>query len=1250
MVSIEGIGLKKVNNTGSVPFRGHNLSTNDAGEKTYRFFIPKVMYDDASVILKRFALDANGNIDTDIDYKPQIIKIEKGKQFVEISPDEIGLSDGEVLGYRFVIDGNKYNDTRKAVIADDGKYNIADILSADVLKTPKSIYHIVPSSFNPKIKTGYYTNALEKEVLSDDRTARMNHFMKFDTSLKDIIEKIPYIQKMGFRRLLSTPIFGQDNISSHGYWTNNPFQITSRYGTMKDFADLQIALFQNSMGYIADGAFTNEGLTGIHLRDIIRHGAKSPFIHWFELFNYPSMNLKFGILPDGKKAYDSFDIRVVNSPVVWTVDKYGKPTGNFGMPNRTYDPQKETYIQIYDKRLTSQEQLQKDEVFTNYAIRNTKNPDDISNWMDSVSPYAFPVKAADIIKRAKLIRRNSDILPKEYLTKWENFELTNAKDSSGILLWTGTKDIPKLRFVFPDAKKKQVLQNANTKYDGMKEIAEIENSVENVQNYIVDVGKFWTNKTAKILREYIAREISQAKDASDYKRVIISKALAGRLPEEMKYITDVQIKNALDGNYEASYNLQVPATLADALSEYPLEALEVSDDLTTIFAYPEFKANFEKYIMPDMEKIAAQILRRLDSENLPYGKFYKDVRIKRDSMRILQLISDDIKRFLVLKSLNSDIHTEDTVSDNRHSFRDISAMSLGLDNNNPEAAVSKLLSRMKFNLSKISHKDVREMVNYLSIRLSKIKPEAVKVADLIIDKTEAGLNWRIDAAKDISDMEMFFEDETSINEAWGEVADFWGKFNSGVRLYNNHSYKIGEFTDSAATYSELNDRMRNAGDIEDKLIERSGFTSQSNYNYLFELLHRYFTAMPEANGGKKKDAQKLIEEKFLGGWSGTPGYLYSGNKNNIAFSHMAVGNHDKQRISHTFIINSLLAYKNYWSEYDGPSWSAAEKSEIQNDLLNSSMQNSIYYPYIKSGDFGNLFDIVSQKNLAKMAAYTDAFAGALKRAGADDKLLCVYTKAFEKLTSLNYPTQDTFFYKNFEATMEDILGEIQEQNASAAEKIKNLIPLIHSELTRPARKRGTELAKLMVALPGNPTLFAGDELLELGGEEKSKNFSFQNRNRLHFEYLKDSQYAHINRYKDELSRIFNLRNDENLSSLTNGDTVMLKIKEKNYDSNIVGLYRYNDHDDSLILLHNKGFNSSRFFGKEAVIIDKIDITDSDDRRYGLPSGMKLQKGTKFINALNPEQIFSVNSNGDIVNDKGGDIVLTDAVTILKRLK
>ena len=1260
MVSVLGINFNSNIKQQATSFKGHNLASNDLGEKVYKFFIPKVNYNDAKVILRKFDLDENGNVDLDSKYKTTEIPLEKGKAFVEVNPKELDLSVNEVLGYRFLIDGIEYNDRHRFVTSPDGKtYNIAGMLSSDVLTTPKSIYHLVPSSFNPKLSKTEFVNALEQEVVNDDKVARINHFMKYNSSLKDVIEKIPYIKSLGFRRILSTPVFGQDNLSSHGYWTTNPFQITSSLGNMNDFKKLQIELFKNSMGYIADGAFTNEGLEGIHLRDILRNGNNSPFIHWFELINYPDENIRLGILPDKQEAYDNVEIRVINSPVIWEVDKEGRPTENFGKINRAYNTEKETYIQIYDKRLTSLEQLSKDEPFTAYDIKNPQNPDDITGWMDSVRPYVIPVNPKDVIKHAKDAKDDKNNLPKEHLVQWENFELSRANEASGMLFWTGNKDIPKLRFVFSDAKKRNVETSAPNRYAAVSTIKNIEEATGQVQDYIVNIGKFWTNKTSKFLREYIANELGTVSSPEEFKKIINKKA-GHSLPEAVKYITVEQIKNALNDKYVSIRTLSTPLNIKSALKEYPIQTVEVSDSLISIFSYPNFSKSFDSVILPDMEKITSGILKKLDYKNILPVKFYDGESLSKDSLKNLQLISDDIMRFLIIKSLNPEINSEDIFSYNKTSLEKLNKLSyasMGIASNKPDESASLLIKLMRKNLKNITEKDKDFLVDYLGRKYSMITPKNIKVANLIIDKTEAGLNWRIDAAKDIAPQEEFEEQEATIRESWKEVADFWKKFNLGVKAYNNHSYKIGEFTDTAVSYSSTNSAMQNAGDIEHKIAEQSGFTTQTNYTYLFELLQKYYSVMAEHDFSiENTDAFKLINDKLIKGWNGVPGYLYSGNKNNISFSHVAVGNHDKQRVAHTFSLNALLVYKKYWDAFGNEMWSKQEKADIQKDLLASGLEKSRFYNMIQKANYDKLFNMIDQQNLAKMAAFTDAMNVALTSANIDkeikDNIMSMYTDVLESFAEKGSKKEKMFFYKNFEATYEDIIKELKNRNADIATLVEKLQPAVHRVLTKPARQREIELAKLIVALPGNPSLYAGDELLELGGEEKSRNYSFQNRNRLHWENLSNPEYIHVRNYKDKLSQIYALRNDKDLSCLVNGDTILLDKQTSSKKSrDVFGLYRYNEHDDAIILLNNRGYNSYRHIPNSIKIsLDKIDLSGKDSVGNGLPAGKKLEKDVKFADALNPEKQFVVGEDGCLYAQNGEPIVITNSVVILKRIK
>ena len=1266
MVGIEAVNLNKNYKKNKIAFAGHNLSSNDFGEKTYKFFIPKVSYkNDAILELKQFTRDHRGNVDLKTAVSLPPVRIPAGQHYVEIPVSSFELGGNEVIAYRFLIDELPLNDHHRFVQIGDDRYNLADIPSGDVLETPKSIYHLLPGTFNPKLKNEKVINALGEEIAVDDRTARLNHFMKFDTNIQDIIEKIPHIKKMGFRRILSTPLFGQDNTSIHGYWTVNPYQITERLGSMEDFKKLQINLFKNSMGFIADGAFTDEGLAGIHLRDIMRNGEKSPFKYWFDLYNFPSEPLKLGILPDTKAGYNNFDIRIVNSPIIWTVDKEGMPTGDFGKSNNGYDSKKPTYIQIYDKRLTSLEQLKSDKVFYNYAIRNIPEKDDISDWMDSVMPYSFPVNVSEIYKKSKLALKNKDVPAKEFLKTWNHFELSTAKEASGLSLWTGNKDIAKLRFTLPSAKQKLIEESASSTIEGIKNKNAALEATEQVQDYIAGVGEFWTNKTAKILREYIANQFAGALTVSDFKNIILAKA-GKDLPEAIKYITDVQIQRALEDNYEAAKLLLLPENITDALAEYPLEALEVSDDITSIFAYPSFKEKVSEKLYPAAMKDATiKILEKIDKKNILAGNLLKNGEINEENISIFQLISDDIARFILIKGLSNSFNVDDIISYSPTSLeklKELSVAKLGLNACEPKEAEEKLFSILKSNIKNISDKDFEKYADYLANRIKDIDKDSIKVANLIIDKSEAGLNWRIDAAKDIAEIDDFVEYDADAIETWQALVDFWKRFNSGVKAYNSHSYKIGEFTDTAVSYTNTSKKIKNGGDLEQKIIENGEFTTQSNYNYMFSTLQRYFSAMPENNGDINVDASSLIKEKFLYGWDGVPGFLYSGDKNNISFSHVATGNHDKQRIAHTFSMNMALAYKDLNSNND-------LASEVYDDLLKSALHYSDYYHFISERNLNELFRYISPKNLAKMAALTDAFNKALNKANIDPKsaedLLHIFTKALDELAAKSHPAEKTFFFKSFEDNYSDIIKLTSQKNETFEAFARKIEHIVHDEFTKPAQIRGIELAKVMVAMPGNPTLYAGDELLELGGEEKAKNVYLQNRNRNQWEKLETKDYGNVQRYKNELAKIFNLRNDRHLTSLVNGDTILLQNQAATpYGRELTAMYRYNNNDDCVILFNNLGFNSSRHFGENVsdrtIYIPQITMSAGDYYKndqiidsVGLPPGFKLKPGTKFVDALDSTQKFIVCDDGNIrsINYQNGEYIKVDsAAKILKQLK
>jgi len=649
----------------------------------------------------------------------------------------------------------------------------------------------MPESFNTSLKA---------------RDTRKIHFNKLDGTLnstKNKIESFDPKKDINSGRILGTPIFGQDELGP--YWSTNLFQITSTLGTDKDFKDLQVSLYKQGKGWIIDGAFVNEGLEGIHLKDVLKYGKESPFLYWFETHNFMDSPIKFGILPKNPEAQDKWDIRIVNDPT-----KDG------------YDKNKPTYIQLYDTRLASKEQVESNELIRVYD-KKPENPNKIKTYMDSVHPYSFEVDPEELSEKLKI--KDKDEL-KKALTKWRTFEIVRSDDDGGITLWSGNKDIAKLRFATPKAK-----------LDALKDpekVEQIKIAESQVQDNIVQAGRFWTEKVAKSLTEYTAKTIAkQLESSGDYAKAI--EALAGNgLPAKAKMVLDkddagVPLDNLLKGSYSLKPT-PLPENITDGLMSYPLEAIEFSTDLTSALSSPYIKkyaadkedigksryeiskdlskipakfrdvyASMDNLYKGDMTDIARDILKKVDETRPSDSKLLDSAgNLTSTGKELFRFVADDIVRFEVAKALDPEINLEFNDEDIKK-LKNINLFKLNISNSKDPKLTSQLLvNKLAAGLKelKTNEQDKAKLADIISERLKGIDENTVKVAKLIIDRTESGLEWRIDAAKDVGDIDNIGKDrKTDFAEVWQDVTDFWTKFVKEVRKYNPKAYMIGEVTD-----------------------------------------------------------------------------------------------------------------------------------------------------------------------------------------------------------------------------------------------------------------------------------------------------------------------------------------------------------------------------------------------------------------------------------------------------------------------
>ena len=1253
------VAKKKTNSLPS--FKGHVLTEDEHGRLNYIFNLPnapantKIQF----AILQRkkdgsFELLTNDmkNLDTR-DLPKNGLKLDVSTLLTD--PDKI-------LGYRFLLDGKHiYHDYTKKNLYDvnqkEKMFNIAMPINRPGHTLPRQMEHLYPDSVVPN--------------LSEEKR---NHFNHLGGSISEIINKLDYFKDFGIRRILGTPIFGQDTVSSHGYWTANPYQITETLGNFNDFQRLQKELFKRDMGWVADGAFVNEGMQGIHIKDILTWGEESPFINWFDTTDVKNNGIKLGVFSKQPQTNKHIHIKLINAPYridfEKTEDGY-KEKAIFQTPVNSQEP---TYIQIFDDRLVTDEQVKQQKIFNVYGRKNAPDKHEINNYKDSAQPYVFRVSPKDVKKNfekfKELQKRDPNIEFKDTLRRWSNFELVESNEDAGISLWVGNSDIAKKRFMIAPVKIKEAMPDKRKA---------LEAAQYQVQDDTIQVGKFWTSEVSRTLVSYTAEEIGKLLNAGfTYEEAIKNLIKNKKLPKSAELVFEKingesPLENILtiEKNGERSYRLlpvETPQNITDGLMSYPLEGIEFSPDLTSILAYPYLK-NFavsedtvgksryelyeekntfykklpseylktysamDNFIADDMTDKAVSILQKV-GERAGFRIVQSNGKLTEEGKEFYALVAPEIAKFLYISTIAPTVHPKFSKDPdgyiqfeyNTNDLKKISAETLGLQFAiSPEAAAQQFIEIIKERINQINEKDRTKFIEYLAQKAQNVDSDTINVARLIVQKSESGLDWRIDASKDVGDWDNVEAGIFDEQDCYDRFSRFWVQFNKNVRKFNPKAYTIGEMV------LDMNEKFVNGnlkGLFKQDFISRTNFTTTTDYNYMY--------GRPLAAYGTSSESQH--HEDNLG--YTTPSILndslFQGFMDDVNFAHTFSGNHDKPRILHT------LAVKMYADE-EGQGFLANKAQAVKNVMLkafdNSPVFNEHFKQY-KTRIYQMIGDLAegrySYKNSEKF------FPG--EEFGVrpfDQTIDDVFQQATLKNMKLNkFLTENPDLYKKVKA-------EILEY------------------MLRPALTKYTSALFYMVGMPGNPTVYGGDELGETGWESIAKNATQNNRSRLHFERLEDSDYEFIQKYNEDLKNILNIRNQKGASALINGATIPLasqklnptemiewqdgkpvKVHKSPGDAGVV--YRYNDKTDAICVFHNAGYGADRLNTGMDCSLPAIYL-DGYNGNAGLPNG--LEPETLYYDAQNPNNKYKVVKDGNtykIINTGGGDIPLGNRGIILLR--
>lgn len=166
----------------------------------------------------------------------------------------------------------------------------------DIVRVPEwikhaTIYNIFPDSFTN-------TPQAEPKMLNQAGIPIKN---RLGGSLKDIRDRLDYIQDLGFNTIYLNPIFKAGEY--HKYDVVDYYQIDPWFGSNDDFKAFVDTCHARGMRVIIDGVFNHSGWQFFAFRDVLKHQENSAYKDWYYGLDFP---ISIPTKPHEKPRYECF--------------------------------------------------------------------------------------------------------------------------------------------------------------------------------------------------------------------------------------------------------------------------------------------------------------------------------------------------------------------------------------------------------------------------------------------------------------------------------------------------------------------------------------------------------------------------------------------------------------------------------------------------------------------------------------------------------------------------------------------------------------------------------------------------------------------------------------------------------------------------------------------------------------------------------------------------------------------------------
>ena len=868
----------------------------------------------------------------------------KSKKFQVLNKDgSVKLDD---KGQPVTIQGG-YHSTVEFAGPSDYKYTLVK-QNGTTPVTNGAGYLAMPDTYKPGMKYRGFDEDNTGSVYYDEQyQKKMEGVVKtfsnmYGGSMAGLESLIPYLKQNGFKMLFTTPIANGDDKTSHAYWNKNNFQIATNMGTTENYDSLMANEFKNGISHVFDSTLSSEGIEGVHVQHAMRWGEASQAYYWFRMDRLKDEPLAFGVIPDNK---ENLSHRIINSPFVFEL----QPNGQYkNIKNEKYNSNKETLIQIYDKSLVTQEQLSKlDEPIRIYEdlksgkdLRINTHDDTLISYVCEINPNEYAERIEfinDLIKSGKKIDLYS---PDGTLSaaQFSNFRFDKVTEG-GYTAWDANPDMVKMNYGISPYDEKILMGISDDSLRALERERRKIGAAE-VQDMAVQQGIYWANKTKIAHTLYTAQTLGTAKTVESINRLIDE----GLLPEEVR-MTDERLNNILNGRYNFAPKgvLSKEDATIKAMMALPMDALEFGENVQGVLSTSYFsnratkeeqvglsrfelmKQNNPHLIAPyqtiynktnalytnQLNKFAQDVLSKVN-ESSDAKLFDADGNYTEYGEYIIENFGQNIAKYALLKSLagnilKTKIDVNGQLTYNYDKIRNVTTLKqLGIHANNPKQEAELLYKKIQNGLNKLSGDDINTVANYVSQKIKGQDLYSFRISEAMMDMAGLGLNFRLDAAKDLADIDSIRNRSSDFNDTWTSLISFWGKYVQGVKSVNPHSYIVAEMTDVADVIRDtyggsqscpyngytniINARYNGEPDAMTKFFNETGITSEAAYAYFFtELLTSFSRGFEtgknycDTHDGFKHKYDLLINTRSVD-------YL----RNLYTF----MGNHDKTRTVH----------------------------------------------------------------------------------------------------------------------------------------------------------------------------------------------------------------------------------------------------------------------------------------------------------------------------------------------------------------